>query len=71
MKKGESTGGENREVLIAFDRHRAGKTMREIAEDLYGVPRVAGKWDAEDWLRWRTGRLLQLLQLARTHGERA
>ena len=65
MKKGQAMGDEDREVVIALDGHRAGKSMREIAENLYGAAHVAENWDVQSWMRWRMRRLLQM---TRTHG---
>ena len=66
MKKGQAMGDEDREVVIALDGHRAGKSMREIAENLYGAAHVAENWDVQSWMRWRMRRLLQM---TRTHGD--
>ena len=52
----------NRELLIALDGHVAGKSMREIAEDLYGAERVAAEWRSDSVLRARTRRLLSKAQ---------
>ena len=61
---GELTGNEatadgNRELLIALDGHAAGKSTREIAEDLYGAERVAAQWSPDGVLRSRVRRLLR------------
>ena len=41
----------------------AGKSLREIAEDLYGPERVAPNWDGNSVLRARTRRLLRKIQV--------
>ena len=47
MKKGGAMEDRDREVLIALDGHRAGKSLCEIAEDLFGAERVAAEWSAD------------------------
>ena len=49
----------DREVLIALDGQRAGKSMREIAEDVFGAERVAAEWSADGGVRLQTRRLVQ------------
>ena len=67
LKSGEAEGGENRELLIALDGRLAGKSLREIAVDLYGVEAVAAEWNPDGALRSRT---LRVLRRARAHAER-
>ena len=67
MTQGGAKDDGDREVLIALEGHRAGKSLREIAEDLYGAEVVAAQWDADSWVRLRTRRLLRK---AWAHAER-
>ena len=53
----------DRQLRIARDGCAAGKSLREIAEDLYGPERVASDWDSESVLRARTRRLLRKTQV--------
>ena len=55
--KDEAT--EDGELRIALIGHRGGMGLREIADDLYGVARVAADWDADNWTRARTRRLVR------------
>ena len=41
LTKGEAIGAEDPEVPIALKGHQDGKSMREIAKELYGADRVA------------------------------
>ena len=68
MKKGGAMKEGDREVLIALDGHRAGKSLREISEDLFGAERVAAEWSADSGVRLRTRRLVQKAQ---AHAERS
>ena len=62
------TRDRDRELLIALDGDDAGKSMREIAVDVYGAERVAAEWTLDRVLRAQTRRLLCK---ARDHAERA
>ena len=62
MTREEAMTDGNRELLIALDGHVAGKSMREIAEDLYGAERVVAEWRSDSVLRARTRRLLSKAQ---------
>ena len=68
MKKDGAMDDGDREVLIALDGQRAGKSMREIAEELFGAERVAAEWSADGGVRLRTRRLVQK---ARVYAERS
>ena len=59
MTGDEVTGNGNRDLRIALDGNAAGKGVREIATDLYGVDRVAADWGPDRGLRTRTRRLLR------------
>ena len=37
--------------MKALDGKRAGKTQREIAEDIYGAAKVAAEWHPDGWMR--------------------
>ena len=63
----QATGDGDRELLMALDGHIAGRSMREIAVDLYGAERVAAEWAPDGVLRAQTRRLLRK---ARAHAER-
>ena len=63
----KATGDGDRELLTAHDGHIAGKSMREIAVDLYGAERVAAEWTPDGGLRAQTRRLVHK---ARAHAER-
>ena len=67
MKKDGAMGDGDREVLIALEGHRAGKSTREIAEDVFGAERVAAEWSADSGVRLRTRRVVRK---ARAHVER-
>lgn len=43
---------------------RSGKSMREIAIDLYGADRVAADWHADGWMPARVRRLVQRARAA-------
>ena len=68
MTRDKATGDGDPKLLIAPDRHAAGKSMREIAVDLYGAERVAVEWTPDGVLRAQTRRLLRK---ARAHAELA
>ena len=68
MKKDGAMEGGDRKILIALDGHRAGKNLREIAEDVFGAERVAAEWSANSGVRLRTKRLVQKAQ---AHAERS
>ena len=68
MKKGGAMEDGDREVLIALDGHRAGKSLREIAEDVFGAERVAAERSANSGVRLRTKRLVHKAQ---AHAERS
>ena len=57
----------DRELLMALDGNVAGKSMREIAADLYGAEMVAAEWTPDGVLRAQTRRLLRKV---RDHAER-
>ncbi len=44
-------GGGYDELLAVLDGHLAGKSDREVAEDLYGHDRVAAEWREDSWMR--------------------
>ena len=67
MTREETTAHGERDVLIALEGHAAGRSMREIAEDLCGAERVSAEWSSESVLCARTQRLLQR---ARARAER-
>ena len=67
LTRDEATAGGSRELLIALDGHGAGKSTREIAEDLYGAERVEGEWGPDGVLRSRVRRLVRR---ARAHAKR-
>ena len=58
---------EDREIRIALEGHRAGRSLREMAEDEYGPARAAANWGADSWTRARTR---WLLRKARASAER-
>ena len=64
----KATRHRDRELLIALDGNDAGKSMREIAVDVYGAERVAAEWTPDGVLRAQRRRLLRK---ARDHAERA
>ena len=66
MRKDGAMKDGDREVLIALAGQRAGKSMREIAEDVFGAERVAAEWQEDGGMRSRTRRLVQK---ARAHAE--
>ena len=71
MKKDGAMKDGDREVLIALDKHRAGKSMRGIAEDVLGVERAAAEWYADGGVRLRTRRVLQKARANAERGQRA
>ena len=71
MKKDGAMKDGDREVLIALDKHRAGKSMRGIAEDVLGAERAAAEWYADGGVRLRTRRVLQKARANAERGQRA
>ena len=63
----EGRGDGGRELLIARDGYSAGKSIREIAQDLFGAEVVVADWDPDSGVRARTRRLLHK---ARVYAER-
>ena len=59
LTRDEATAEGDRELLIALDGHAAGKSVREIAENLYGAERVAAQWSPDGVLRSQVRRLLR------------
>ena len=55
---GEGPGADRSLVVVALAGRRAGKSLREIAVDLYGREQVDADWHAESPLRLRLRRLL-------------
>lgn len=51
-------GDGDRELLIALDGDLAGKSERQIAEDLFGRERVVAEWGSDSWMRSRVRRRL-------------
>ncbi|MDE0335486.1 MAG: DUF2285 domain-containing protein [Defluviicoccus sp.] len=47
------------EVDVVLAGRRAGKSLREIAIDLYGREKVDADWYADSWIRVRIRRLVQ------------
>ena len=43
---------------------RAGKSVREIAVELYGADRVAAEWDCDGWMRAKMRRLARRARAA-------
>ena len=68
MTREEVTSFGERELRIALDGHMAGKSMREIAEDLYGAEIVAAEWTPDGVLRARTRRLLHKARMRAERG---
>ena len=71
LKKDGAMKDGDREVLIALDKHRAGKSMRGIAEDVLGAERAAAEWYADGGVRLRTRRVLQKARANAERGQRA
>ena len=59
MTSGTRSLDGEREFLIGLDGQVAGKSLREIAEDLYGARSVAADWNRDGLLRVRTRRLVR------------
>lgn len=60
MEDGEgepAAGGSSPEAVVAA-RWRAGKSLRDIAIDLYGAERVATGWHRDGWMRTKVRRLI-------------
>lgn len=53
---------------VALAGLRAGKSLREIAIDLYGADRVAADWHADSWTRARVQRLVDRARAAPDEG---
>ena len=52
------------ELLRALDGRLGGKSLRQIAVDLYGEARVAKEWSSDGSMRWRVRwRVKQALRL--------
>ena len=58
MTREEPTADGDRELSIALDGYDAGKSMREIAVDLYGAEKVTAEWTFDSVLRARMRRLV-------------
>lgn len=58
MAREEVMADGDRELLIALEGHAAGKSLREIAEELHGAEVVAAEWSSDSVLRARMKRLL-------------
>ena len=48
---GAGSGDEDRELLIALDGDLAGRSVRRIAEELWGAARVAAEYAPDGWMR--------------------
>ena len=55
--KDEAT--EDGKLRVALIGHRGGRALRAIADGLYGAARVVADWDADNWTRARTRRLVR------------
>ena len=62
MTTQDSAADRDWELRIALDGHAAGRSVREIAEDLYGSESVASDWGADSVLRAQTRRLVRKAQ---------
>ena len=62
MSREYSAAGGDRELGIVLDGRTAGRSMREIAADLYGSVRVASDWGSNSVLCARTRRLIRRSQ---------
>ena len=58
------TGAEAAMRTVALAGIRSGKSMREIAVDLYGADRVAAGWHADSRMRAKVRRLVQSARAA-------
>ena len=56
---------------VAMAGIRSGKSMREIAVDLYGVDRVAAGWHSDSGMRTKVRRLVNRARAASDHGSPA
>ena len=59
LTREEATAEGTRELSIVLDGYDAGKSMREIAVDLYGAEKVTAEWTSDSVLRTRMRRLLR------------
>lgn len=57
--EGDRTAGAASEEAVAAAGCRAGRSLREIAIDLYGSEQVDAEWRAEGWMRVRVRRLVR------------
>ena len=62
------TGAEAAMRTVALAGMRSGKSMREIAVDLYGADRVATDWHSDSRMRARVRRLAQRARAASNEG---
>ena len=53
---------------VALAGLRAGKSLREIATDLYGADRVAADWYGDSWMRAKVQRLVDRARTAPDEG---
>ena len=53
---------------VALAGLRAGKSMREIAIDLYGADRVAADWHGDSWMRAKVQRMVDRAPAAPDEG---
>ena len=63
-------GAEAAMWAVALSGVRSGKSMREIAVDLYGADRVAACWHGDGWMRARVRRLVHRAWAASGAGAR-
>ena len=49
---------------VALSGIRSGKSMREIAVDLYGADKVAAGWHRDGWMRAKVRRLVSRARAA-------
>ena len=56
--EGEPPPGSSSPEAVAAAGLRAGKSLREIAIDLYGVEEVAAGWHRDGWMRAMVRRLV-------------
>ena len=52
--------GQDRALVKVLDGQRAGKTQRQIAEDIYGAAEVAAKWHPDGWMRSQVRRWIPM-----------
>ena len=53
---------------VALTGLRGGKSLREIANDLYGADRVAADWHGDSWMRAMVKRLVDRARAAPDEG---